>query len=116
MQIREIDVHQAHAAGGEGALLLDVREPGEWVLGHAADAVHLPLADVVAGAAFAPLDSLPPGARVVAVCRSGNRSGQAAVVLAGRGFDVVNMGGGMNAWAAAGLPMVDDDGRPGEVG
>ena len=31
------------------------------------------------------------------------------------GFDAVNMAGGMQAWAAQGLPVVRDDGSPGDV-
>ncbi|WP_281288643.1 hypothetical protein [Pseudonocardia kunmingensis] len=39
------------------------------------------------------------------------RSGNAAVALA----DARNMAGGMKAWAQAGLPFADDDGKPGTV-
>ena len=56
-----------------------------------------------------------PDVPVVAVCRSGNRSGKAAELLARGGIDVVNMAGGMTAWAAAGLPVVAADGSPGEI-
>ena len=31
------------------------------------------------------------------------------------GFDAANMAGGMQAWAERGLPVVRDDGSPGEV-
>jgi rhodanese-related sulfurtransferase len=31
------------------------------------------------------------------------------------GWRAVNVVGGMEAWVAAGLPVVDDDGRPGGV-
>lgn len=94
------------AAGG--ALLLDVREPAEWSAGHIEGAVHTPLGKLDP-AAF-DRDRL-----VVTVCRSGNRSGKAAAALADVGIDVRNMAGGMNAWAEAGLPFVDDDGEPGTV-
>ena len=40
---------------------------------------------------------------------------QAAAALLQRGFDAVNLGGGMQAWVAAGLPVVADGGAPGEV-
>jgi rhodanese-related sulfurtransferase len=41
------------------------------------------------------------------VCRSGARSGRAAAALLGMGFtDVTNLTGGMLAWNAAGLPVV----------
>jgi rhodanese-related sulfurtransferase len=94
----------------EGAVLLDVREPDEWEAGHAPQAMHVPLASLAANVGT--LDQTVP---VVAVCRVGGRSERAAAVLAQRGFDAVNLGGGMQAWAKAGLPVVVDAGTPGEV-
>lgn len=107
--VPEVTVQEAaEAAAADSVLLLDVREDGEWDAGHARGAVHVPL------------DSVDPTAfqadvPVVAVCRSGNRSGKAAEILARGGIDVVNMAGGMTAWAAAGLPIVAADGTPGEI-
>ena len=43
---------------------------------------------------------------VYVMCRSGGRSGQVTAFLAQAGWDVVNVDGGMRAWAAAGRPMV----------
>ena len=59
--------------------------------------------------------AVPADRPVVAVCRSGNRSEKAALLLAGAGRNVSNMAGGMKAWDEAGLPMVTDDGPPGRV-
>ncbi len=53
--------------------------------------------------------------RVVCVCRSGVRSARATETLKDWGFEAANMTGGMKAWAASGLPVVRDDGAPGEV-
>ena len=105
------DVSPQDAAGlrEQGAVLLDVREPDEWAAGHAPDAVHVPLADVAAGAARF------TGQEVLAVCRSGGRSAKAAEALAQAGITVRNVAGGMTAWAEAGLPVVRDDGTPGSV-
>lgn len=106
--VPEIDAAEARrrAEAGE-AVLLDVREPGEWQAGHAPDAVHRPLGSLDL-TEFA-------GRPVVAVCRSGGRSGQATAAMLGAGVDVVNMAGGMQAWAAGGAPVVRDDGAPGQV-
>ena len=96
--------HADHAP----ALLLDVREQGEWDAGHAPGAVLAPLSGLVAGA------SLPPGAHgrpLVVICRSGNRSRQAADLLRARGADVVDVKGGMQEWASAGHPVVDGHGH-----
>lgn len=107
--VPEVSVQEAaDAAAADSVLLLDVREDDEWQAGHARAAVHMPLSrlDVTA---------VPTDRPVIAVCRSGNRSGKAAAALAQVGIDVVNMTGGMTAWTAAGLPVVDADGRPGEI-
>ena len=90
------------------AVLIDVREPVEWAAGHAPQVQLLPLAQV------AP-DTVPQATRLLAVCRSGNRSGKAADLLAAAGVPVHNVAGGMQAWSDAGLPVVDDGGRPGSV-
>ncbi len=52
---------------------------------------------------------------MVAVCRVGGRSQTATVALRRAGYDVVNLAGGMHAWAAAGQPVVTGDGSPGRV-
>ncbi len=93
----------------KGAVLLDVRESDEWEAGHAPDAVHIPLGCVDEAA------TRLAGQQVLTVCRSGARSGRAAKTLATAGVGVHNVAGGMSAWAAAGLPVVRDDGSPGRV-
>jgi rhodanese-related sulfurtransferase len=73
---------------------IDVREPNEVAQGTIAGAVNIPLAQVPDR-----LDELDRQRRVVLLCRSGNRSGQAAEFLTGAGFtDVVNLAGGMLAF------------------
>jgi rhodanese-related sulfurtransferase len=84
-----------------GSLLLDVREPGEWSAGHAPGAVLIPLGQLAAR-----LPELPRGREIIAVCRSGNRSGVAAGLLHRAGFSrAVNMAGGMATWTKQGLPV-----------
>ncbi|WP_425559985.1 rhodanese-like domain-containing protein [Kitasatospora paranensis] len=51
----------------------------------------------------------------MAICRSGNRSRQAAALLTARGVDAVNVAGGMRAWAEAGLPVTTTGGQNGRV-
>jgi rhodanese-related sulfurtransferase len=101
---------QARDLQRQGAVLLDVREDGEWRAGHAPGARHIPLSHLPGRAA-----SLPPRRTVVTVCRSGHRSARAAALLAGGGREVINLAGGMHAWARAGLPVVASGGRPGRV-
>ncbi|GAA2480745.1 hypothetical protein GCM10010406_16220 [Streptomyces thermolineatus] len=102
--IGRVSPAEAHrrARAGE-AVLLDVREEKEFADGHAPDAVLLPLSRLSEGA---PLPAGSEGRPVVAVCRSGRRSVTAAQLLAARGVDVVDVEGGMQAWAQDGLPVV----------
>lgn len=91
------------AANAGAARLLDVREPHEYdaELGHIAGSELVPLAMVDAAAA-----RWNPDAPVVVVCRSGGRSGRAALTLVQKGFrKVVSMRGGMLAWNALRLPI-----------
>mmetsp|Transcript_45236 Transcript_45236/g.141768 ORF Transcript_45236/g.141768 Transcript_45236/m.141768 type:complete len:86 (+) Transcript_45236:417-674(+) len=41
-------------------------------------------------------------------CRSGGRSAKACIMLAGAGYTVQNVEGGMNAWTTGGLPTETD--------
>jgi rhodanese-related sulfurtransferase len=92
--------------------ILDVREPYEWEAGHIEGSVHIPLAQVMGGQEQERLDRERP---VVIVCRSGNRSELATLMLQARGFDAENFEGGAEAWAAAGLPLLASNGHPGQV-
>ena len=94
----------------EGALLIDVREPEEWQVGRAPQALHIPLGELGGR-----LGELPSDRKLIMVCRSGGRSGTAAAALVERGLPALNLAGGMQAWKAASFPVVADDGVPGEV-
>jgi rhodanese-related sulfurtransferase len=106
----EVEADDAAALAAEGAIVLDVREDDEWAAGHVAESVHIAMGEL--GARLA---ELPSDRRIVAVCRSGARSGAVTEALAARGYDVVNLVGGLQAWVAEGLPLVADDGLPGSV-
>jgi DMSO/TMAO reductase YedYZ molybdopterin-dependent catalytic subunit/rhodanese-related sulfurtransferase/glyoxylase-like metal-dependent hydrolase (beta-lactamase superfamily II) len=96
----------ARAAGAlveAGAVLLDVREPGEWSAGHAPQVILIPMGEV-----HARRDELPRDKRIVVVCRSGGRSAAITDALRAHGYDAVNLTGGMCAWAAVGLPVVTE--------
>lgn len=95
----------------DGVALLDVREDDEWTAGHAPGAHHLPMMEIPAR-----LAEVPSAGDVVVVCRSGARSGQVVAFLMNNGWDnVANLDGGMQDWAAAGRPMVSEDGQPARV-
>jgi rhodanese-related sulfurtransferase len=97
---RTITATDAGTLLADGAVLLDVRDRHEWQAGHAPKARHIPLAQLVDRHR-----ELPAGRTIITVCRSGMRSAQAARLLAAQGWQVVNLSGGMHAWARAGLPI-----------
>ena len=84
----------------DDVILLDVREDDEFKAGHIPGAEWIPL-----GQLSSRLNELPKDKTIVAVCRSGNRSGQATELLRQNGFDAHNMQGGMNSWVQAGLDV-----------
>ena len=94
----------------DDATILDVREDDEWSAGHIAGSTHVPLSELPARA-----DDIPRADPLVVVCRVGGRSAQVTAWLAGQGQQAVNLAGGLDAWSAAGRPLVTDDGSPGRV-
>lgn len=106
----DVDPTAARRLLEAGAFLLDVREDDEWDAGHAPGAVH-----VVMGAIPERTAELPPDRTIVCICRVGGRSGAVAVALAGAGYDVRNVDGGMLAWEAAGYPVISGSGDPGRI-
>ncbi|RIK43533.1 MAG: rhodanese-like domain-containing protein [Chloroflexi bacterium] len=92
---------QARIAAGERVQLIDVRERSEWNQGHIPGSLHIPLGELQRNAGRVARD-LP----VVMVCRSGNRSGQATAAFQSAGYsNVLNLDGGVLAWANARLPL-----------
>jgi rhodanese-related sulfurtransferase len=87
----------------EDALVVDVREPGEYGAGHILGAKNIPLSTLAGGAEIAAKRKDRP---VIVYCESGNRSAKAAAVLKGKGYErVLNLAGGIAAWQQAGLPV-----------
>lgn len=94
------DVADAMDRHRRGALLLDVREPGEYRSGHPQGARSAPLSRLEAH-----LDSIPRDREVLVICASGNRSRGATVRLCNAGVDAINVEGGLGAWTRAGFPV-----------
>lgn len=107
---RELNAAQVRAmlSGGK-AMLFDVREPDEFKAEHIACALSLPLANVPELSARI---DLPKGMALIFQCQRGTRGGRACAVagqtLAGR--EVHNFTGGIEAWKAAGFPVVKSGG------
>ena len=93
------------------ALLVDIREPDEYAREHIRGAVAAPLSTFEKAHLH-----LEPERDVIFMCRTGNRTGSNCDRLAGRidGAAWV-LDGGLDAWKAAGLPVVTDRSAPLEM-
>ncbi|PIB92825.1 rhodanese family protein [Caulobacter sp. FWC2] len=93
------------------AVLVDIREPDEFARRHVKGARSHPLGDLNA----AP-PALSDGIEVVFTCRSGMRTGahddRLAALVEGQAYVLE---GGVDGWAAAGLPVVEDRKAPLEI-
>jgi rhodanese-related sulfurtransferase len=80
-------------------VVIDVREPNEWNLGHLPGALHIPRGRLESQIeARAPRD-----APIVVYCQGGSRSALAADTLREMGYEhVVSLAGGFRDWAIAG--------------
>lgn len=88
----------------EDLVILDVRTPEEFAEGHIEGAVMI---DFYRDDFADQLAELDPDVPYLLYCRSGNRSGQTAVLLEDLGFtDVADVDGGVVGWLDAGLPLV----------
>ena len=79
----------------EDITILDVREVDEFQAGHIDGALNAPLSKLENG--YEQLDS---SKRYYVICQGGMRSERACQFLETKGFDVINVEGGMNQWQA----------------
>lgn len=87
----------------DDAVVLDVRDDREFDSGHILGAVHIPFA-LLDGR----LDDLDryKGRPIIVVCKTGQQSARAGVMLKERGFaPIYKLGGGMLAWKNADAPL-----------
>jgi rhodanese-related sulfurtransferase len=87
---------QARLAAGDGHLvLLDVREPWEFEIGHLDGAINIPMANPEPS-----LADLDRAAETVVICHYGIRSREFTGHLERLGFTcVINLDGGIDAWS-----------------
>lgn len=90
---------------GRPADLIDVRTPVEFREVHVPFARNVPL-DRLDPAAVAGQRGSPAGEPLYVICKSGGRGQKACEKLLAAGVSVVNVEGGTQAWADAGLPVV----------
>lgn len=95
-----VDVETAkQMALDDGYIILDVRTERERRQGYPPGSIHM-LLDTIPER----IDELR-GKKVLAFCRSGNRSGAAARFLNQHEIEAHNVEGGIIAWSRAGLPL-----------
>jgi rhodanese-related sulfurtransferase len=99
--IPEISVEDLAERLGNGAVVIDVRQPDEFETGHVPGALLVPLHEVPAR-----IDELPRDSEVLLICRSGSRSRMAAEFLLAHGVSAVNVAGGTLAWISSGRAVV----------
>lgn len=88
-----VDGKRARELVQAGAILLDVRTPGEFAGGALPGARNVPVQELQAR-----LGELDRAATYVVYCRSGARSASAAGALRGAGFGQVHDLGSISAW------------------
>jgi len=81
-------------AADAGVVLLDVREPWEYEIGHLEESRLVPL-----GSLPDRLGEFDQDREIIAICHTGRRSLQAAHFLRGAGFRSRSLKGGVEAWA-----------------
>ena len=87
----------------EDAIILDVREQGDYAKGHIPNARHVPLSEFARRSAEM---EKWKGQPLILCCASGGRSESAGAQLRKAGFDkVYNLRGGMMEWEKAGQPI-----------
>jgi rhodanese-related sulfurtransferase len=77
------------------SVLIDVRTAGEFASGSLKDAKNI---DVMSPDFARQISTLDKSKDYFLFCRSGNRSGQACSIMAGQGFKVYNLKGGLDEW------------------
>lgn len=86
----------------DGTVLVDVREPEEYQMGHVPGAVNIPQADLATR-----MTELKSEAPIWVICQAGMRSLRCAQFLKQAGYKAVfSVPGGTGAWAAAGRGLV----------
>jgi rhodanese-related sulfurtransferase len=103
--IHSVNAAQVNDEMSSGAVVLDVRKPGEWNVSHVKDAVFLPLSEFPDN-----LETLDKSGKYIVHCGGGYRSMAAISIMKKRGFkDLINIHGGFGAMQNAGLQIVTEE-------
>ena len=101
-KFKTVDVAEfAKAVADTSYVVLDVRTPAEYTEGHI-PGTHFNIDVLEDNYTEIALKNLPKDKPIALYCRSGNRSKNAARILAENGYEVVELGSGFRGWVAAG--------------
>ncbi|WP_137888948.1 thiosulfate sulfurtransferase GlpE [Pseudomonas sp. 2FE] len=95
-EFKRIPPEQAHALREQGAVVVDIRDPQSFALGHISGSRHLDNHSLHDFIAKADLDK-----PLIVTCYHGNSSQSAAAYLVNQGFsEVYSLDGGFELWRA----------------
>ena len=86
----------------EDTVVIDVRRPDEYAAGHVAEALSIPVDDILSR-----FDELPNSKKLLFICEVGVRSGLACEMAAAMGLsadNLYNIEAGTGSWINAGNP------------
>ena len=90
------ELHQWRESG-HPHMLVDVREPFEHASARIEGAILIPMGEIMSQ-----LEILATDRTIVVQCQSGGRSARVTAALRAKGYDAVNLTGGIQAWRMAG--------------
>jgi len=106
VHVREVSVDQAEEAIRAADVLIDVREADEYQAGHIPGAIHASRGVLEFKLSSTP-ELSPRDLKVVVYCKTSGRAALAACAIRDMGYlHVESIAGGMDAWVAAGRPVV----------
>ncbi len=109
MTIATLTPAEARAQIAQGARLIDIRDADEYAREHIPDAELVPLATLTSGA---PLNARA-GETVIFHCQAARTQNNAIrLAAAAAPAQACLLAGGIQAWKAAGLPVVEDSSQP----
>lgn len=104
-KFKTVDVAEfAKAVADTSYVVLDVRTEAEYSEGHI-PGTHFNIDVLQDSYTETALKMLPKEKPVALYCRSGNRSKNAARILAEKGYEVLELGTGFRGWVAADRPI-----------
>jgi len=105
-RVTEVSIADADKAIAAADVVLDVREADEFAMGHLPGAIHASRGMLEFKLSGNPALS-SRDLKIVLYCKTSGRAALAACTLQDMGYlDVTSIGGGFDAWAAAGKPVV----------